>query len=89
MGAPRGNTNGARDKRWERAIAAALEERSRVNQWDALQRIAHVLLNKCAEGDMGAIKELGDRLDGRPAQIVGGSDELGPVRIVVEWQPKA
>lgn len=29
-----------------------------------------MLLNLAAEGDLGAIKELADRLDGKPAQAV-------------------
>jgi hypothetical protein len=36
----------------------------------ALREIAKVHIAKCKEGDMRAIKELGDRLDGRPAQIL-------------------
>jgi hypothetical protein len=40
----------------------------------ALREIAKVHIAKCKEGDMRAIKELGDRLDGRPAQILDLSD---------------
>ena len=33
-----------------------------------LRVIARAHLNKCKDGDMAAIKELADRLDGKPAQ---------------------
>jgi hypothetical protein len=36
----------------------------------ALREIAKVHIAKCKEGDMQAIKELANRLDGRPAQIL-------------------
>lgn len=38
-------------------------------------------------GDVQAIKELGDRLDGKPAQaVVGGDEEDAPVQIEVTWK---
>jgi hypothetical protein len=40
----------------------------------ALREIAKVHIAKCKEGDMQAIKELANRLDGRPAQILDLSD---------------
>ena len=38
-----------------------------------LRRIAKVLLARCEAGDMAAIKELADRLDGKPTQIIEGT----------------
>jgi hypothetical protein len=35
-----------------------------------LREIAKVHIAKCKEGDMQAIKELADRLDGKPAQML-------------------
>jgi hypothetical protein len=52
-----------------------------------LREIAKVHIAKCKEGDMRAIKELGDRLDGRPAQILDLSDPDSnppPLKIVRE-----
>jgi hypothetical protein len=46
----------------------------------ALREIAKVHIAKCKEGDMRAIKELGDRLDGRPAQILDLSDPIATRR---------
>jgi hypothetical protein len=50
----------------------------------ALRRIASALIEKAASGDVAAIKEIGDRLDGKPAQAIGGDDELGPIKNVLE-----
>jgi hypothetical protein len=40
----------------------------------ALREIAKVHIAKCKDGEMQAIKELANRLDGRPAQILDLSD---------------
>jgi hypothetical protein len=39
-----------------------------------LRRIAERLTEKAEEGDLAAIKELADRLDGRPVQVVDRRD---------------
>lgn len=46
--------------------------------------MANALFEKAAEGDIGAIKELGDRLDGKAQQenVVSG-DQDNPVMIQV------
>ena len=46
----------------------------------ALRRIARKLLEQAYTGDIAAIKEVADRLDGKVAQLIGGDDEAGPVR---------
>jgi hypothetical protein len=55
-----------------------LAERSRIAQKEALDLLAERLLSKCDEGDLQALKELGDRVDGRANQAVelGGSVEV-------------
>lgn len=84
-GAPKGNQNAAKGKPWAAAIERALAKRSRVDQVEALDDLAEALLAKCAEGDMTALKELGDRMDGKPAQAITG-DGGGPVEVAVTWQ---
>jgi len=69
-GAPEGNNNAAKGRRWAIAIEKALELRSKSDQQKALVELAGKLLDKCAEGDLQALKELGDRLDGKPSQSV-------------------
>lgn len=84
MGAPLGNQNAVKAKRWEQAISRALELRSRRDQIEALDELAEVLLSKAADGDMAALKELGDRLDGKPAQaIVGGGEGSEPINAAI------
>lgn len=66
------------DKPWREAIMLALKDKDPKR----LRKIADRLVDLAGEGDMGAIKEIGDRLDGKPAQqqIVTGEDG-GPVKI--------
>jgi hypothetical protein len=47
----------------------------------ALRRIAAALIEKAAEGDVSAIKEVADRLDGKVAQAIAGPDGEGPVEM--------
>ena len=44
--------------------------------------MANKLYQKAEEGDMSAIKELGDRLDGKALQEIGG-DSDSPITIKV------
>ena len=84
MGAPVGNRNAAKAKVWTAAIQRALERRVSERR-AALDELADKLLDMCAEGDLGALKELGDRLEGKPTQTIAGDDEAPVVlRGVIE-----
>ena len=86
-GAPVGNTNAARAKVWSAAIERALAARSKLAQREALDDLAERLLAKCDEGDMTALKELGDRIEGKvPQGIIGGTDGEPPVNIEVTFK---
>lgn len=61
------------------AIADAGEDRK------ALRAVAAKLLKKAEEGDMNAIKELADRVDGKVPQAVMNDEESGPFRMTFEW----
>lgn len=76
-GAPAGNTNSSRDNRlWRNTIMRAIAQ----GDPERLRKIAEALLNKAAEGDVSALRELGDRLDGKPTQAVEVSGpEGGPI----------
>jgi hypothetical protein len=82
VGGQPGNQNGAKAKVWQAAILRALAHRSKLEQKDALDRLAEVLLVKCEEGDMEALKELGNRLEGKPHQSISGEDGA-PITISV------
>jgi hypothetical protein len=70
-GAPIGNQNAAKPLMWRAAINRALEKRSRVAGREALDDLAEKLIELAEQSDLAALKELGDRLDGKPAQMVG------------------
>jgi hypothetical protein len=59
-----------------------------------LRRVARALIEKAMEGDVSAIKEVADRLDGRVSQHVGG-DRKNPVqfqrieRVIVQVEHQA
>ena len=49
----------------------------------ALRMIARSLITAASDGKMDAIKEIGDRMDGKPAQaIVGGDDDEPAINLV-------
>jgi hypothetical protein len=70
---PRGQQ---RDKPYREALRMELAAAG--ENMMALREIAKVHIAKCMEGDIRAIKELGDRLDGRPAQSLDLSDDSNP-----------
>lgn len=80
MAAAPGNQYAAKSKQWTMAIERALEKRGK-NQTraEALDALAERLLSLAEQGDMSALKELGDRLEGKPAQSVAlSSDPSAP-----------
>lgn len=84
MAAPQGNQNAARAKVWRAAIERALERRtqSRTDGIKEIDALADKLLSLVADGDLPALKEFGDRIDGKPAQIIAGDSELDPINVV-------
>ncbi len=57
----------------------------RVEGEQRLDRIAEKVVAAAELGDDKAYREIGDRLDGKPAQaIVGGGEEDNPVRVITE-----
>lgn len=66
MGAPVGNTNATKAKPWRDAIDRALAQ----DNGKKLRTIAEKLLDAAAAGEGWAIKELGDRIDGKAIQPI-------------------
>lgn len=86
-GAPIGNQNAVKAKRWTAAIERALEKR-RSAGIEALDELAEKFLAACDAGDLQAFKELGDRLDGKPKQqteLSGPDGSAIPMRTVVNF----
>jgi hypothetical protein len=84
MANPRGQQ---RDKPFRDALR--MEIASAGEDHKMLRFVASALIGKAAMGDVAAIKEIADRLDGKVPQAIGGSDELGPVETVVTWKQPA
>jgi len=98
-GAPKGNKNGAKGKAWADALRIELatfeDKTAGIKRGHALRAIARGVVKDAIEGDHDARKEIGDRLDGKPAQAITGAGG-GDVEVVhrVEWvmrgpKPKA
>lgn len=85
-GAPLGNQNAKKAKRWQDALNKALArfatEDGKVKAGEALDKIAETVVIQALAGDRDAWQEIGNRLDGKVAQaIIGGDDGDPPVRI--------
>jgi hypothetical protein len=81
-GAPLGNKNASRAKKWRDAISRALARRSGTVD-GGLDSVAAKLVSLAIDdGDKWAIDEIGNRLDGKPAQSIVGDDEFAPVQVV-------
>lgn len=73
MAAEKGSTNRADGKRFELALQAILSEaheKEGPEKWEALKDIARALVMEAKSGNIPAIKEVADRLDGKSAQSV-------------------
>ena len=67
MGRPIGSLN--RQRPFNQALLIELRSNP-----VALRRIAAKLVEKAEEGELAAIREIADRLDGKPAQVVDRPD---------------
>jgi hypothetical protein len=75
------------NKAWRDALRIAV---LRDVDWDEkpktkLDELANSLIDAAKGGDISALKELGDRLDGKPSQaLVGGDEDDNPIRTITE-----
>jgi hypothetical protein len=78
---PRGQQ---RDKMYREALRLELAELGDGSGLKKLRQIARIHIEQASAGDMQAIKELADRLDGRPAQSLEHVGEGGtPIERIV------
>ena len=76
-GAPLGNQNARKAKIWQQAIKRALARMADSTVDVGLDRLADKLVSAAVEGEQWAVIEIGNRIDGRPAQALTVSGEDG------------
>ena len=72
----KGNQFAARPRIWGDAIRRVVTQNP-----DKVRAACEKLLDAAAAGDIDAVKELGNRLDGKPMQMFEGSIEHRTVRV--------
>ena len=68
-GGQKGNTNATKNKIWSEAI------RKRIVQRKDLDKLADKVLDMALAGDISAMKEIGDRLEGKAVQAVSNDGD--------------
>ena len=82
-GAPTGNQNGKKGKLFYDALRVALVQEDR----KSLRKITDKLVKAAEEGDAWAVKEIMDRMDGKPVNTTELSNTEGNVfKMVVAWE---
>ena len=69
-GPPKGNQNAKNGKVWTQAIKKALAYYSKEGATAGMELLARKLIEAAENGDAWALKELGDRMEGKPAQSI-------------------
>lgn len=83
MAAPKNPKNRWSDKAWRDAIRVAVNRSDKGGK--KLAQLANALVTAGIAGDVSALKEIGDRLDGKvPQSVVGGDDDSKPIRMIAE-----
>jgi hypothetical protein len=69
-----------------RALIAALEETVPGSDMRNIERIVEQLVGKALEGELAAIREIFDRVDGKSPSGVAGTSEEEPQKVIFQWQ---
>ena len=83
MAAPKGNKNASRKNReYRNALLRSLKqyEGAGVSRGEAMRKITDKLVELALEGEPWAIKEIAERVDGKPCQAIHG--EVGMPKLV-------
>ena len=78
----KGKSNNLKNKPWRDTIDRAIKQ----SDGKALRRAAEALLERAGEGDVAAIKELGDRVDGKVKNEIEGTIDSN-LTVVIEKIP--
>ncbi len=80
-----GNANsGRREKPFLDALRMTLKEKGNAKK---LRLIAQQLIDRAAAGDLGFVKELADRMDGKVPQQINHANDEGTGPLTVTWLP--
>jgi hypothetical protein len=83
-----GNANSGpkREKPFRDALMLAIKEaEAKENQHRALRKIAERLLDEAAAGNVQALKEVADRLDGKVPQGIEGGEQPIKTEHIFRW----
>lgn len=87
MAARKTSGNQWSDKAWRDAIrVAVLRAHDDPKKGKKLAVLADTLVDAGLNGDVSALKEIGDRLDGRVPQAITGEGG-GPIALGISWLP--
>ena len=69
-------------KPWQDALKTAMARKADGDYRLTLTKVAESVVDAALAGDRDAWKEIGDRMDGKPAQaIIGGDEQDNPLRV--------
>lgn len=74
------------EKLWRDALMRAVKRKLEGGSSTFLEVIADRVVSLASRGDMVAVKEIGDRLDGKPAQSLFDDLPEGTGRLVLVWE---
>lgn len=82
MAAPKNPVGHKSEKIWRDAVMRAVRRRLKGKKTPYLEVLADRLVSEASDGNVTALKEIGDRLDGKPVSTVEGGDT--PLKLTVE-----
>ena len=68
-----------------RALIAALDETVAGEEATNLRRIVDSLVGKAIDGELAAIREIFDRIDGKAVAAVPAGEDEQPQKVIFEW----
>ena len=73
--------NAPKSRVWEYAIRRVLAQRNGGDMDKGLNGLAHKVVRMAMAGDPWAIKEIGERLDGKAKQAIVGDDDSPSIKV--------
>ena len=90
-GAPEGNRNAEHAKPWADALRKAVlqyeDKEAGIGRGDALRMLALNVFKQALAGDSASVREVGDRLDGKPRQQIEADNSNSNYMYVISDRP--